>query len=84
MSIIGRGVVFSGLTLSNLVLFVFHSRVVLEIVEISQSFSSGPATGAINLLPQALVLAMLIIQVIATAYLLGAFSQQRTANQGPV
>jgi len=84
MSIIARGLVFSGLTVSNAVLFVFHSRVVLRIVAIAESFGTGPASPAINLLPQALMLAMLIIEVIAVSYLLGAFSQQRKATQGPV
>ena len=83
MSVIQRGLVFSVGTGSNAILFLFHSRVVLEVVSIANSFPDGPATSAINLVPQAILIAIGIIQVVLVAYLLGAFGQQRTAQRRP-
>ena len=84
MSVIQRALVFSIGTGSNAILFLFHSRVILEIVGIANSFGDGPATPAINLVPQAILVAIGIIQVVLVAYLLGAFGQQRTAQRRAV
>lgn len=83
MSVVRRGVVFFGGTIANAILFIFHSRVLLSVTDIANSFPSGPATPAIELLPQAVMGAILIIQVGLIAYFLGAFGEQRTATQGP-
>ncbi len=82
-SIIQRGIIFFGGTLANAVLFLFHSRVVLEVISVSESFPSGPATSAINLLPDVIMLAIAGIQLGLVAYLLGGLGQERTATRRP-
>jgi len=84
MSLISRGGVFFGGTLANGVIFVFYSRVVLTTTELVNSFGTGPATPAIEMIPQAVVLAMLTLQVGVTGYFLGAFGKQRQANRRPL
>jgi len=83
MSVVQRGIVFFGGTLANAVLFVFHSRVLLTITSTANNLAAGPATPAINLLPQAVMGAILVIQVGLIAYFLAAFDQQRAVSQGP-
>lgn len=84
MSIIKRGFVFSAITISNAILFLFFSRVVLPIIDVSEGFAQGPATQAINLLPAAIQLAIGAIQIGVTLYFLAGLQQQRTVNRGPV
>jgi len=84
MGVIQRSIVFFALTFSNAILFLFHSRVLLEIVSIANSFASGPGTSAINLLPVALQLAMGGIQLVAIVYLLGGLSEERAAQRRPM
>lgn len=84
MSIIKRGFVFTAITISNAILFLFHSRVLLEIVNISENFASGPATQAINLLPAVIQLAIGAIQIGVTLYFLAGLQRQRTVTRGPV
>jgi len=84
MSIIKRGFVFTAITISNAILFLFHSRVILEIIGVSENFASGPATSAINLLPAAIQLAIGAIQIGVTLYFLAGLQQQRTVRRGPV
>lgn len=83
MSVIQRGIVFAFITFSNAILFLFHSRVILEIVRVANEMGEGPATGAINLIPQAIMIGIAIIQVAAIAYFLGAFSEERTVTRRP-
>lgn len=80
MSTIGRSRVFFGGTLVNAILFVFYSRVVLTVMDVVNGFGTGPATPAISMIPQAVVVAMLGLQVGVTAYFLGAFGQQRNVS----
>lgn len=82
MSLVSRGRVFFAGTLVNAILFVFYSRVVLTVTGVVNSFGTGPATGAIEMVPQALVVAMLALQAGVTAYFVGAFGQQRQAGPG--
>lgn len=84
MGIVGRGIVFTIGTFSNAILFLFHSRVVLEIVDISNNFASGPATSAINLLPAAMQLAIGGIQLILIVYFLGGLGEERAARRRPM
>lgn len=84
MGVIGRFLVFFAITVANAILFVFHSRVVLSIVETANSFGTGPASGAINMLPVAMQLGMAILEVGAVLYLVGGLGQERTATRGPV
>lgn len=83
MTLISRGRVFFGGTLVNGVLFVFYSRVVLTVTGLVNSFGTGPATSAIEMVPQAVVVSMLVLQVGVTAYFLGAFGEQRQAGRRP-
>lgn len=83
MSLTSRGKVFFALTLVNAVLFLFYSRVVLTVTGFVNSFGTGPATSAIDMIPQAVVVSMLVIQAGAVAYFLGAFGQQRRAQRRP-
>jgi len=84
MSVLNRALVFVSGTVGNAVLFLFHSRVLLEVVATANALSTGPGTAAIELLPTAVMIAIGGIQVILIAYLLGAFSEQRTATRRPV
>jgi len=79
MGILRRLPVFALLVVTDAILFIFHSRVVLTIVDIANSFASGPATGAINLLPDVLQLVMGVILLGAFAYLLGGIGEERAA-----
>lgn len=82
-SIISRGIVFFGGTLANAVLFLFHSRVVLEIMDVADGFAQGPATPAINMLPDVIMLAIAGIQLGLVAYFLGGLGEERTVTRGP-
>lgn len=84
MGIVRRGIVFMFGTFTNAILFLFHSRVVLEVVETANSFGQGPASGAINLLPDVMQLAIGAIQVILIIYLLGGLGEERAANRRPM
>jgi hypothetical protein len=84
MSVIRRGVVFTVGTVSNAILFLFHSRVLLEVVSISNQFASGPATSAINLLPVAMQLAMGGLQVGLILYFIGGIGQERAESRRPM
>jgi hypothetical protein len=83
MSLSSRGRVFFAGTLVNAVLFVFYSRVVLTVTGLVNDFGTGPATPAIEMIPQAVVVAMLALQIGVTGYFLGAFGQQRKAQRRP-
>ncbi len=78
MGIIQRGIIFSGGTLANAVLFLFHSRVVLEVQSVAQTFPTGPATPAINMLPDAIMLAIGALQLGLIAYFLGGLGEERS------
>lgn len=80
MGIVSRLPIFFGLVVTDAVLFLFHSRVLLRVIETGEAIAgTGPATGAINLLPAAMQLVMGIILVGAFGYLLGGISSERTA-----
>jgi len=83
MSVIQRGIIFSIGTFANAILFLFHSRVVLEIIAISHQFPSGPATGAIESIPMAIQLAIGGLQLGLVVYLLGGLGSQRKVDQVP-
>ncbi len=81
-SIIKRGIVFSIGTVSNAVLFLFHSRVVLELLSVAESIGgTGPATDALNLLPVALQLAMGGLQIGLVLYFVGGIGEERAAGR---
>jgi len=81
MGVIQRGIIFSGGTMANAVLFLFHSRVVLEVQDVSQTFPSGPATPAINMLPDVIMLAIGALQLGLIVYFLGGLGQERSTVQ---
>lgn len=78
MGALKRGIIFFAGTLSNGLLFLFHSRVVLEVLDYA---GQGPATGAMNMLPDAMVLAMGGLQIGLIVYLLGGFGKERAATR---
>jgi len=81
MGVIQRGIIFSGGTIACAVLFLFHSRVVLKIQDVAQTFPSGPATPAINMLPDAIMLAIGALQLGLIVYFLGGLGQERSSVQ---
>lgn len=85
MGIFRRGIVFSIGTVSNAILFLFHSRVVLEVLAIAEEIAGeGPATDALNMLPVAMQLAMGGIQLVLVLYLVGGLGQERAAARRPM
>jgi hypothetical protein len=84
MGIIGRGIVFVVGTISNAILFLFHSRVILEVLSVADDFASGPADGAFAILPVAIQLAIGGIQVGLVLYFIGGLGQERTADRRPM
>jgi len=81
MGLMGRGVVFTTLTIANAVLFVVSSRGVLTIIDMANTrVGSGPATPAFDLLPVALQLAMGIVQLGLIVYLITGIGEERTAR----
>lgn len=82
MGIISRLPIFMGLVVTDAILFLFHSRVLLRVIETGESIAgTGPATSAINLLPAVMQLVMGLILVGAFGYLLGGITSQRTARR---
>lgn len=84
MGIIQRGIIFSGGILAVAVLFLFYSRVVLEIMSVADSFPAGPATPAINMLPDVIMLAIGALLLGFIVYFLGGLGEERsTTRRGP-
>lgn len=83
-SIIKRGVVFTVGTVSNAILFLFHSRVILEVLAVADNMASGPASTAFNILPVAMQLAMGGLQIGLILYFIGGLGQERTAERRPI
>lgn len=80
MSLIRRLPVFMALIVADAILFLFYSRVLLEVLATGEEIAgTGPATSSMNLLPAAMQLVMGIILVGAFGYLLGGISSERTA-----
>lgn len=85
MGVIQRGVVFFAGTTGNTILFLFHTRVVLVLLDHGRDIAgTGPATGALNLLPGAMQLAIGGIQVVLIAYLLGGLGQEKSTGRRPI
>lgn len=84
MGIMKRGVIFTIGTISNAILFLFHSRVILEVLSIADTFPKGPATDALNLIPPAIQLAIGGLQLGLILYFIGGLSQERTATRRPM
>lgn len=85
MGVIGRGIVFVAGTVANAILFLFHSRVLLEVLAIADQIAgTGPATGALNTLPLAMQLAMGIFEIGLILYLVGGLGEERTATRRPL
>lgn len=85
MGVIQRGIIFIVGTISNGILFLFHSRVILEILSVAEQLAgSGPATSALNLLPAAIQLAIGGLQIGLVVYLLVGLGEERTANRRPM
>ncbi len=81
MRVLNRGVVFTIGTISNAIVFLFHSRVLMEVLDVAKDFgwSGGPATGALQLLPVAMQLAMGVFQLGLILYFLGGLGQERAS-----
>lgn len=86
MGVIKRGVVFSIGTVSNAILFLFHSRVILEVVSVAGDLNAkaGPASGAFDLLPTAIQLGIGGIQIGLILYLLGGLGEERARSRRPM
>lgn len=81
MSILQRGVVFAIGTTANAILFLFHSRVLLEVLTYG---TDGPATVAMDMLPVAMQLGMGVLQIGLIVYFLGGLGQERSASRRPM
>lgn len=81
MGLIQRGVIFFGGTVANAIIFIFLSRVVLPLISYGPE---GPATGAMNLLPVAMQLAIGVFQLGLIVYLVGGLGQQRSNQRRPM
>lgn len=85
MGLVQRGVVFMIGTIGNGILFLFHSRVLLEILSIGNDIAgTGPATGALTMLPAAMQLAIGGLQIIFIVYLLGGLGEERSQSRRPM
>lgn len=85
MGIIQRGIVFAIGTTSNAILFLFHSRVILEVIAVGKEVAGkGPATDAMNLLPMGIQLAIGGLQVGLILYLIGGLGKERSAARRPL
>lgn len=85
MGIIKRGIVFTVGTISNAILFLFHSRVILEVLAIGRDVGgAGPATAAFDILPVAIQLCIGGLQVGLILYFIGGLGQERTAQRRPM
>lgn len=86
MGLLQRGIIFFAGTVANGILFVFHSRVLLEVLAMGQAITggSGPATGALNLLPTVMQLVIGGFQLGLIFYLLGGLGQQKTTAERPL
>lgn len=81
MGLIKRGLVFSIITGGNAILFLFYSRVYLRIKDLATQFPAGPATPAINLIPDAIMLAIAAIQVGVTLYFVFGLQSERARSR---
>lgn len=85
MGVIGRAIIFCAGTTTNAILFLFHSRVVLEVLAVAEQIAgTGPATTALNTLPVALQLTMGGLQIGLIVFLLGGLGQEKTTTRRPM
>jgi len=85
VSVLQRGIVFTIGTFSNAILFLFHSRVILEIIATAEElFGTGPATPALNLLPMAIQLAIGGLQLGLILYFIGGLGEERASDRRPM
>ena len=85
MGLVERGVIFMIGTISNAILFLFTSRVILEIVSVGESVAgTGPATPAMNLLAPVMQLVIGMIQLGLIAYLIAGIGEQKSVAQEPM
>lgn len=85
MSVLSRGIIFSFGTVSNAILFLVHSRVVLFLLDIGEGIvGTGPATGALNLLPAAMQLGMGILQIGLIVYFIGGIGEEKASSRRPM
>lgn len=81
MGVLQRMIIFTIGTFTNGILVLFLTRAVLPFYADAQSLTaSGPATSAMNLVPQAMTLAIGVIQVGLLVYLLGGLGTERTVS----
>lgn len=81
MGLIQRGIIFTAGTVANGVIFIFLARVVMPLVNTGPQ---GPATGALNLLPVAMQLAIGGLQVGLIVYLVTGIGEERAAQRRPI
>lgn len=85
MGVVSRGIVFSIGTVSNAILFLFHSRVLLPLLDTGNDIvGTGPATGALTLLPAAMQLGMGILQIGLIVYFVGGIGEERSSSRRPM
>lgn len=85
MGLLQRAVIFAIGTVSNAILFLFHSRVLLEVLAVGRNVAGqGPATGAFDLLPIAMQLAMGGFQIGLILYFIGGLGEERTTTRRPI
>lgn len=77
MGIVRRGIVFTAGTVANGVVFLFLARVYLPILAMGEEIAgTGPATGALELVPLALQLAIGGLQIGLIVYLVGGIGEE--------
>lgn len=85
MGLMQRGVIFTIGTVSNAILFLFLSRVLLPLLATGESIAGeGPATAALTNLPIAIQVAMGVLQLGLIAYLLGGLGEERSTQRRPM
>lgn len=86
MGLIQRGVIFFGGTISNAVLFVALSRIIMPYFADGGEFytAGGPASDALSLLPTAMQLVIGAFQVGLILYFVAGIGEERTADRRPM
>jgi hypothetical protein len=82
MGVLDRMTIFVGGTIANGILLLIQVRVILPFYAEGQALTpTGPATGALGLVPQAITIAIGLIQIGLIVYLIGGLGSEKTVTQ---
>lgn len=85
MGVISRGIIFFAGTISNAIIFIFMTRIILPIINMGQNIAgTGPASGALQLLPTVMMLTIGIFELGLIMYFIGGLGQEKTAVRRPL